>query len=100
MFSWSLKKQDIVAQSTAETEFIVATVVVNQALQLKKILCDLYMNQKEITQILVDNQAAIGISHNLVFHERPKCFNIKLYFLREVQKNGEVMLIHYKIEDQ
>jgi len=32
IFSWSSRKQEIVAQSTVEAEFIVATTVVNQAL--------------------------------------------------------------------
>ena len=40
-FSWCSKKQDIVAQSTAEAEFIVATAAINQALWLRKILVDL-----------------------------------------------------------
>ena len=34
VFSWCSKKQEIVAQSTAEAEFIAATVAVNQALWL------------------------------------------------------------------
>ena len=43
VFSWCTKKQEIVVQSTAEAEFIVATTAVNQALWLKKILCDLFL---------------------------------------------------------
>ena len=56
--------------------------------------------EEEATEISVDNQAAIAISHNLVFHGKTKHFNIKLYFLREVQKNGEVKLIYYKSKNQ
>ena len=94
------KKQEIVAQSTAEAEFIAATATVNQALWLKKILSDLSMEEREPTEISVDNQVVIAISHNLVFHGKTKHFNIKLYFLREVQKNGDIKLIYYKSEDQ
>ena len=49
------------------------------------------MEQEESTKILVDNQATIAISHNLVFHGKTKHFNIKLFFLREVQKDGDVI---------
>ena len=42
-FSWCSKKQDIVAQSTTEAEFIVVAAAVNQVLWLKKILIDLNM---------------------------------------------------------
>jgi hypothetical protein len=58
------------------------------------------MEEKEIIEISVDNQAAITLSHNPVFHGKTKHFNIKLYFLREVQKNGDVILIYYKSKDQ
>ncbi|KAL4025974.1 hypothetical protein IC575_014380 [Cucumis melo] len=100
VFSWSSKKQEIVAQSTAEAEFIAATATANQALWLRKILLDLDLEQKKSTEILVDNKAAIAISHNPVFYKKTKHFNIKLFFLREVQKSGEVILVYCKTEDQ
>ncbi|KAH9793969.1 Integrase catalytic domain-containing protein [Citrus sinensis] len=100
VFSWSWKKQEIVAQSTAEAEFVAATAAVNQALWLRKILIVLNLEQEESTEILVDNQAAITISQNPVFHGKTKHFNIKLFFLREVQKNGVVSLVYCKTEDQ
>ncbi|XP_075086233.1 secreted RxLR effector protein 161-like [Nicotiana tabacum] len=100
IFSWCSKKQETVAQSTAEAEFIAATTAVTQALWLRKIRCDLHMNQRDNTEIHVDNQAAIAISHNPVFHGKTKHFNIKLFFLRGVQKNGEVILVYCKSEDQ
>ncbi|KAF2322706.1 hypothetical protein GH714_029173 [Hevea brasiliensis] len=69
VFSWCSKKQEVVAQSTAEAEFVAATAAVNQAIWLKKILSDLQLEQEQGTKILVDNQAAIAISLNPVFHE-------------------------------
>jgi hypothetical protein len=84
-----------VAQSTTEAEFIATTAAVNQALWLQKLLRDLHMEGEEATS--VDNQAAIAISYNPVFHGKTKHFNIKLYFLREVQKNGDVRLIYCKV---
>ena len=63
-------------------------------------MADLHMEQKESTQVLVDNQAAISISKNPVFHGKTKHFKIKLYFLREVQKQGDVQLLYCKTENQ
>jgi len=57
------------------------------------------MEEREPTEISVDDQAAIAISHNPGFHGKTKHFNIKLYFLREVQKNGDIKLIYCKSED-
>lgn len=100
VFSWCSKKQEVVAQSTAEAEFVAATAAVNQAIWLRNILADLGLKQEQSTPIFVDNQAAISISYNPVFHGKTKHFNVKLFYLREVQENGDVNLIYCKTEDQ
>ena len=99
-FHGAQKKQDVVAQSTAEAEYVAATAAVNQAIWIRKILADLHMKQNEPTQIYVDNQAAISISNNPVFHGRTKHFKMKLYFLREEQREGEINLLYCRTEDQ
>ena len=66
----------------------------------KKKLIDLNMEQKESKKVLVDNQATIVTSHNPIFHGKTKHFNIKLFFLREVQKDGVVDLAYCKTENQ
>jgi len=99
VFSWCTKKQEIVAQSTTEAEFIAATAAVNQVLWLKKILYDLHFQQKNKIEVFVDNQAAIAIANNPVCHGKTKHFNIKLYFFREMQQNGEVNLVYCKSEE-
>ena len=45
MFSWCSKKQNTLAQSTVEAEFIAATSIANQALWLRNVLIDLNMKQ-------------------------------------------------------
>ena len=99
MFSWYLRKQDIAAQSTAEAEYAAATTTVNQVIWIRKILADLHMNQLEPTKIYVDNQAAISIANNHVFHGRTKHFKIKIYFLKEAQKEEEVTLLYCRTND-
>ena len=100
IFSWSCKKQDIVAQSTAEAEFVKATTTVNQALWLKKILVDLLMEPTGSIKVFVDNEATKAISHNLAFHGRTKHFKVKFFFWREVQKDGDITLVYCKTEEQ
>lgn len=56
MFSWCSKKQDIVAQSTAEAEYIAAASAMNQTLWIRKLLADLYMEQKKSSEIFDDNK--------------------------------------------
>ncbi|XP_016732010.1 secreted RxLR effector protein 161-like [Gossypium hirsutum] len=74
VFSWSSKKQQTVAQSTAEAEYIAAAGAVNQAIWLRKLLEDLNARQAKATEIKVDNQSAVAIAKNPVFHGKTKHF--------------------------
>ena len=69
-------------------------------LWLRKVLGDLHMKQSNDTEVFVDNQATIAISHNPFFHGKTKNFKIELFYLREMQKDGEVSLIYCKSENQ
>ena len=55
VFFWSSKKQEVVAQSTAEAEFIAIVTAVNQAIWLRNIMVDLGLKQDQSTEIFVDN---------------------------------------------
>ena len=44
MFSCCSRKHDNVAQSTAEAKYAAATAIVNQAIWIRKVLANLYMN--------------------------------------------------------
>ncbi|KAG8473238.1 hypothetical protein CXB51_035235 [Gossypium anomalum] len=93
-FSWSSKKQQTVAQSTAEAEYIAAAGAVNQAIWLRKLLYDLNEEQVEATEIKVDNQSAAAIAKNPVFHGKTKHFKIKYHFVREAGLSKEINLVH------
>ena len=67
-FSWCSRKQEVIAQSTTESEYVAAVAAVNQAHQKQKVMTNLHMEQQEGTQIFVNNQAALSIANNPVFH--------------------------------
>ncbi|XP_015168566.1 uncharacterized mitochondrial protein AtMg00810-like [Solanum tuberosum] len=99
-FSWSSRKQETTAQSTAEAEYIAAASAVNQAIWLRKMLKDLGYEQTEATKIMCDNSSAVSISKNPVFHGRTKHIKIKFHFIREVQQSNEVLLVHCSSQNQ
>ncbi|KAK5786807.1 hypothetical protein PVK06_041453 [Gossypium arboreum] len=86
IFSWSSKKQSVVAQSTVDAEYVVAAGAINQATWLRKILVDLNLHQKEATGIMCDNQSAVAIAKNPVFYGKAKHFKIKFHFVREMEQ--------------
>ena len=61
-FSWCSKKQELVAQSTAEAKFIAAIAAANQAMWLKKLMNDQHAHQEDNIEIFVENQATLAIS--------------------------------------
>lgn len=98
-FSWNSKKKDVVAQSTAEAEYI-AAVAVNQAIWLRKVLADVGHNQVDATVIHCDSKSTVAMAKNPVFHGRSKHIKIKYHFLREAEGDGEVKLVYYNSEEQ
>ncbi|KAK4401740.1 Retrovirus-related Pol polyprotein from transposon TNT 1-94 [Sesamum angolense] len=83
IFTWASKKQAIVAQSSAEAEYIAAAATSNQAIWLRRILEDMGEKQEEPTTIYCDNKSAIAITKNPVQHNRTKHIDIKYHSLRE-----------------
>lgn len=67
---------------------------------LRKILADLGQEQDEATVILVDNKSAIAIAKNHVQYGKTKQINVKFHAIREAKNNGEVKLVHCKMEKQ
>lgn len=100
VFSWCSKKQEIMAQTKTKAKFIVATAVANQALWLRKVLLDLNLKQEECTEVFADDQTAIPISSNPLFHGKIKHYNIKLFFLGDVRKECSVELNYCKTDLQ
>ncbi|KAL4367377.1 hypothetical protein GQ457_05G016620 [Hibiscus cannabinus] len=81
MICWSSKKQETVAQSTAEAEYVVAAHAVNQCIWLRKLLLDLNHEHVNAIEVLCYNNFAVAIVKNLVLHGKTKHINIKYHFL-------------------
>ena len=87
LVSWSSKKQNSVALSTAEAEYIVAGNCCAQILWIKQQLSDFGVSLNNIP-IFCDNTSAINITKNPVQHSRTKHIEIRHHFIRDhVLKN-------------
>jgi hypothetical protein len=83
VFSWSTKKQQSVAQSSAEAEYISAAIATSQAIWLKRILEDIGGKQEEAVYLYCDKKSATAMAKNPVYHNRTKHIAIKHHFIRE-----------------
>ena len=100
MFSWSSKKQESVAQSSAETEYVSAATATSQAIWLRRILEDIGEKQEKAAEILCDNKSAIAMAKNPVYHSRTRHIAIKHHFIRKTIEEGEVELNFCMSEEQ
>jgi hypothetical protein len=90
LVSWATKKQNIVAQSSTEAEYIALSHVIKQILWLKQLLEELQFTVSLPILTFVDNQSSIQMSSNNTDHERTKHIDIKYHFIREHVKNNEI----------
>lgn len=70
MVSWMSRKQNIVALSSAEAEYVLACEVSREAVWLRKLLSDLFEGPMNPTVIRCDNTSCICLYKDLVFHGR------------------------------
>jgi len=92
VFSWSLKKQQSVAQSSGEAEYVSAGIATSQAIWLKRILEDIGEKKEEAVCLYCDNKSAIAIAKNPVYHSWARHIAIKHHFIREAIEEGEIEL--------
>ena len=100
LVSWHSKKQESVALSTAEAEFIAATATCTQVLWMKRQIEDLKVQCQSPIIIKCDNKSAINISKNPVQHSRTKHIDIKYHFLKDQVTQNVVKLEFIPTNDQ
>lgn len=100
VFSWQTSKQDTIAQSTAEAEYMALCAATNQALWLKRLLEELNYKDQGGVPIYCDNQSAIAIGKNPVQHRRTKHIQIKYHFVRESERKGDIKLEYCRSDEQ
>jgi hypothetical protein len=97
--SWSSKKQQTVALSTAEAEYVAATHIAKQVLWHRTLFEELDFHYASTSTIFTDNQAAISISHHPEFHSRTKHIDIAHHFLRDLISEGTINTVYVNTRD-
>lgn len=91
-FSWESKKQPTVALSSTEAEYMALSSATKEAIYLQKLLGEIQLHCPEKIIINGDNQGALHLVKNPIFHNRTKHIDIKFHHIRDVYKNGNIDL--------
>jgi hypothetical protein len=88
--SWSSKWQSLIALSSTEAEYITATHVTKEAIWLRQLLSDITSPLATPTPIFCDNNGAIALAKNAVYHPRTKHIDIQYHFIHEKMQTHEI----------
>lgn len=97
--TWKSQKQNVVAQSTTEAEYIALALGTREALWLKSFLKELDIEIPSI-RINVDNQSAIKLAHAHQFHSRTKHIDVKVHFVRDECEKGNIIVSYVNSSEQ
>lgn len=98
--SWGSKKQKSIALSTMEAEYIALSEVCKEIAYLRRLLKHMGFESYVInaTNVYCDNQSAIELNKNNVFHGRSKHVDIRYHYSREMRDKGEIKISYLPTE--
>jgi hypothetical protein len=99
LVSCSSKKQNSVALSTAEVEYIATGSCCAQILWMKVTLNDFGIKFKQVP-LLCDNESVVKLTNNLVQHARTKHIDVCHHFIRDHQQKGDISIENVGTDDQ
>jgi transposase InsO family protein len=92
------RRQDVVAQSTGEAEYISMAAAGKTALFLRILLADIF-GKAEPVKIFTDNTAALTLVGNPIASKRSKHIDVQYHFARDRVMRGELEYVYCNTAD-
>jgi hypothetical protein len=100
LVSWQSVKQQLVALSSCEAEYIAASTALTQALWLVRMLSDLLSRDTGAVELRVDSKSALALAKNPIFHERSKHIRVRHHFIWDCLEEGSINASYINTKDQ
>ncbi len=98
--SWLAKKQPTIALSSTEAEYMAMTHARKEAVFLEHLYGDVGIPISVPIFLLIDNQSAIALAENPIFHARSKHIKVCHHWVHEKIKDGTIQLDYIPTADQ
>lgn len=98
--AWKTKKHLTISCSLAEAEYCCMGLNVREMKWNRQLLAYFGVSHAGPMHFLCDNQAALHIAANLVFHERTKHFEVDCHFVGDEIKDGSLVTSHVRTTEQ
>ena len=99
LVSWWSRKQKVIARSSIEAEYCSIAQTSTELTWIYALLIELQVSFTTPI-IFCDNQSAISLAHNPVFHSRTKHMEIDVFFVREKILAKQLTIVHVPVLDQ
>ena len=96
--TWESRKQRTVALSSTEAEYLGLATLAKEAVFLIRFLKELGYDSMATAEIFNDNNGAIKLSENHVYHSRTKHIDVRHHFIRQVLREEPIALSHLPTE--
>ncbi|XP_031272906.1 secreted RxLR effector protein 161-like [Pistacia vera] len=81
--SWKSQLQPLVALSSTEAEYVALADGFKEAIWMQGLLTKIELTDSKVT-IFSDNQSAVLLSKNPIYHERTKHVDVRFHFIRDL----------------
>ncbi|KAE8681718.1 hypothetical protein F3Y22_tig00111310pilonHSYRG00060 [Hibiscus syriacus] len=98
--SWYSKRQPTVSLSTTEAEYRAAAMAAQESTWLIQLMNNLHQPVDYAISLYCDNQSAIRLAGNHVFHARTKHVEVHYHFVREKVLQEEIEMRQIKTDEQ
>ena len=92
--SWKTKRQEVVALSSTEADFISLSRAGQHAVSLQALVFELGAQQHDPTIIYEDNLSCITASTNVQMRGRMKHVNVRIYYIRDLIVRDIIQAVH------
>jgi hypothetical protein len=100
LISWTSTRQEIVARSSVEAEYIAAGLASKDGVYVSNLLTEIFNYDDHVPLHLhCDNKGAIHVALNEVNNNRTKHIDIRHHYIREMVKNGRCFIHKVHTDD-
>ncbi|MCO5569483.1 hypothetical protein L7F22_023196 [Adiantum nelumboides] len=92
--SWLSKKQPTVATSSCEGEYRTVFTATIECIWLRCLTADFNVGQDTANTIYIDNQSALVVARNPIFHACTKHIEVHYHYVRERLSTREISLAY------